>query len=134
MLDAKFTENRYVVCGISCSCFVFMDSLTAPRLQVNIWRIQTNTELTRCHKNNICTTLSLCWLFLRHGTYWLEYYPCLDLKVNDEFWNYSQSEGTVWNMGMEGYTATYNRNYTMLCIEVLLVNRCDKLHALIKNQ
>lgn len=41
---------------------------------------------------------------------------------------------SVKNIGMSEYTATDNWTFTILCIQVSSVCKCDKEYAVIKNQ
>lgn len=61
-----------------------------------------------------CRAPSLCEFWRRHGSSWIERYPCIDLMMNDYLWNYYRSGRTVKNIIMEEYSTTNNRTYTYI--------------------
>lgn len=73
-------------------------------------------ELKLCHGNYMRTARSLRDLGLRHDSYWMSRYPCIDVKLNDDVGNYYQSVENVKNICLVKNTATANYFYYIQCI------------------
>lgn len=71
--------------------FSFMDRCPSLKHQIKFRRVQKDIIWTSRYKYNICTALSQCRLWLRHRSYCMRHYLCIDFTVNNDLWKYCQS-------------------------------------------
>lgn len=90
--------------------------------------------LSPCHGPDICKTRSLWELWLRNGSCCLKHYPCVDLRMIHELWNYCQPGMPMSIIAMKEYMVIGHGFYTKSFIQVSLFNKYDKWHAISMNQ